>query len=113
MLAILHGSRATGDAHERSDWDIGVFAEHPLSPEDREVLRQSFAAKLHVPVERVDIAELRSASPLLRYRAAMHGNLIEGDRGDLRRFQITAWKDYLNNEKIFDLQARFLTKTLL
>jgi hypothetical protein len=43
----------------------------------------------------------------------MHGNLIEGDRGDLRRFQITAWKDYLNNEKIFDLQARFLTKTLL
>jgi predicted nucleotidyltransferase len=112
MLAILHGSQATGDAHVGSDWDVAVLSDHALTPEERATLRKSFAAKLNVPQESVDIADLRSDSTLLRYRAAMHGRLIEGDPIDFRRFQIRAWKDYLNNEKMFELRSRFLTKTL-
>jgi predicted nucleotidyltransferase len=112
MLAILHGSQATGDSHVNSDWDVAVLGDHTLTWDERAALRKRFAAKLNVPEDSVDIADLRSDSPLLRYRAAMNGRLIEGDPLDFRRFQIRAWKDYLNNEKMFHLRTRFLTKTL-
>ncbi len=112
MLAILHGSRVTHNAHYGSDWDVGVLSDHPLTVDERSALKRVFGAKFHVPDEMVDIADLGSESPLLRYRVAMNGKLIEGDEGDFRRFQVRAWKDYLNNDKIFDLRARFLAKHL-
>lgn len=112
MLAILHGSRATGNTHYNSDWDVAVLADHALNADDRAVLRRSFAAKLRVPDDRVDIADLHSDAPVLRYRAAMDGKLVEGDPLEFRKFQITAWKDYLNNEKMFDLRSRFVRKAL-
>lgn len=112
MLAILHGSRATGHAHVGSDWDVAVLGDDFLTPEERSSLRQVFAAKLTVPESAVDISDLRSDSPLLRYRVAMEGTLIEGAVADFRKFQIRAWKDYLNNEKMFDLRARFVAKAV-
>ena len=112
MLAILHGSRATGDAHASSDWDIAVLLDHPLTWVERSTLREAFAAQLHTLPDSVDIADLSSDSPLLRYRAAMNGRLIEGDPLDFRKFQIRAWKDHLNNEKILDLRRRFVAKSL-
>jgi hypothetical protein len=66
-----------------------------------------------VPEERIDIADLQTDAPLLRYQVATHGKLIEGDPRDLLDFQIRAWKDYLNNEKFLDLQAAFLKKALM
>jgi predicted nucleotidyltransferase len=112
MLVILHGSRATGHANLNSDWDVAVLADHEISRDERGDLRRSFAAKLGAPEERVDIADLYGASPLLRYRAAILGKLIDGDPLAFLRFQLRAWKDYLNNEKIYDLQSRFLAKAL-
>lgn len=40
---VLFGSRATGASHERSDWDIGVLREHPLTPAER--------ARMHAVLE--------------------------------------------------------------
>jgi len=111
-LAILHGSRATGNMHTNSDWDVAVLADHALSWEDRAGLRRIFAEKLGAPEERIDLSDLRADSPLLRYRVAMHGKLIDGDEREFRAFQIRAWKDYLNNEKIVALQSAFLQKAL-
>jgi predicted nucleotidyltransferase len=111
-LAILHGSRATGNANRDSDWDVAVLGGHVLSRDERSSVRRAFAEKLGVTDERVDVSDLRSASPLLRYRVALHGRLIEGDPREFREFQVRAWKDYLNNRKIFDLQAAFLDKAL-
>jgi predicted nucleotidyltransferase len=111
-LAILHGSRATGNASQRSDWDVALLGGTMLGRDDRSRLRRGFAAKLGVPEEKVDVSDLRSDSPLLRYRVAMYGKLIEGSASDFREFQIRAWKDYLNNRKIFELQEAFLHKAL-
>ena len=112
MLVILHGSRATGNIHQNSDWDIAVLTGHAISRDERGALRRSLATKLGAPEERIDIADLYNASPLLRYRAAMFGRMIDGDSLDFRRLQISAWKDYLNNQKVYDLQSRFLAKAL-
>ncbi len=111
-LAILHGSRAAHRANENSDWDVAVLSDHVLNADERSHLRRTFAAKLNAPEEKIDIADLGGDSPLLRYRAAMSGTLLEGTSQAFRRFQIEAWKDYLNNEKPFTLRSRFLKKTL-
>lgn len=110
MLAVLHGSQATGNANENSDWDVAVLRDHVLTTEERAELGRVFALKLGVAEDAVDISDLRSDAPLLRYRVAMHGRLIEGDLQDFRNFQIRAWKDYLNNQKFFSLGTEFLRK---
>ena len=112
-LAILHGSRAAHQAHQNSDWDVAVLGDHLLDARDRSHLRRTFAAKFNVPDDQVDIADLRADSPLLRYRVAMRGTLLEGTREAFRRFQIEAWKDYLNNGKMFNLRSRFLKRALI
>ncbi len=112
MLAILHGSRATGNARPDSDWDVAVLSDHELSREERGTMRRSFARHFGISDEQLDLADLYDAGPLLRYRAAIFGRLIDGDPLAFRRFQVRAWKDYLNNEKIYDLQSRFIEKAL-
>lgn len=111
-FAVLHGSQATGHAHENSDWDVAILRDHLLSTEERAEFRRAFARKLGIPEDALDVSDLRSDSPLLRYRVAMHGRLIEGDPQDFRAFQIRAWKDYLNNTKFVSLGREFLRKAL-
>src|SRR5271166_5785193 len=111
-LAILHGSRAVHQGNENSDWDVAVLGDHVLTAPERSHLRQTYAAKFNVPEEKVDIADLRTDSPLLRYRVAIGGTLLEGTREAFRRFQIGAWKDYLNNGKMFNLRSQFLRNAL-
>lgn len=111
-FAVLHGSQATGSAGKNSDWDVAVLAEKKLDLNDIGDLRLHFAESLNVPGEKIDIADLNSDSPLLRYRVAQKGRLIQGSRPDFIKFQILAWKDYLNNEKFFVLRSRFLNKAL-
>jgi predicted nucleotidyltransferase len=111
-LAVLHGSRTTGSERADSDWDVAVLADHALTGEDRSMLRTAFAAKLSVPEDRVDISDLRSDAPLLRYRVAMHGTPIEGDSREFRAFQLRAWKDYLNNRKMSELRSALVSKQL-
>ena len=73
-----------------------------------------YAAKFNVPEEKVDIADLRTDSPLLRYRVATDGTLLESTREAFRRFQIEACKDHLNNNgKMSNLRSQFLRKALL
>lgn len=111
-LAVLHGSQVTGAAGENSDWDVAVLAEKKLDQNDISELKRQFAGRLNVSGEKIDIADLNSDSPLLRYQVATKGKLIQGDSHDFKSFQILAWKDYLNNQKIFDLRSQFLNKNL-
>jgi predicted nucleotidyltransferase len=111
-FAVLHGSQATGHAHQNSDWDGAILRDHVLTTEERAELRRAFALKLGVREDALDVSDLRSDAPILRYRVAMHGRLIEGDPKDFRAFQIRAWKDYLNNAKFLALGTQFLRKAL-
>jgi predicted nucleotidyltransferase len=111
-LAILHGSRAAHEANENSDWDVAVLGDHALRADERSRLRRTYAVQFNAPEEKIDIADLRADSPLLRYRVAMRGTLLEGTQKAFRRFQIEAWKGYLNNEKVFNIRSRFLRRAL-
>jgi predicted nucleotidyltransferase len=91
-LLLVFGSRARGDAHDRSDWDFGYLAAESFDP----------AALLATLVEalacdRVDLVDLNRASGLLRFRAAREGVLVhETEAGAGNRFRVEAarfWHD--------------------
>jgi predicted nucleotidyltransferase len=111
-LAILHGSRAEHHANEKSDWDVAVLGDHIFDVRERSLMRKAFASRFNTSEENIDIVDLRNDSPLLRYRVAVRGTLLDGTRTAWRRFQIEAWKDYLNNGKFFQLRSRFLKNAL-
>jgi predicted nucleotidyltransferase len=91
-LLMLFGSRARGDAHEGSDWDLGYLA---ASGFDDAALLGHIVEVLGS--ERVDLVDLARASGLLRFRAARDGVLIhETEPGAGDRFRIEAarfWHD--------------------
>ena len=70
-LLVLFGSRARGDAHPGSDWDLGYLAEDGFDPD-------ALMAQLVVTLgdDRVDIVDLARANGLLRYRVAGEGKPI-------------------------------------
>lgn len=68
----LHGSRARGEAHVRSDWDLAYEAvDRPVDPL---ALRADVVDALGT--DRVDVSDARPASALFRFRVARDGILI-------------------------------------
>jgi predicted nucleotidyltransferase len=70
-LLVLHGSRARGDTHQRSDWDFAYLGQADL---DELELRRQLSASLDA--DNIDVADLSRAGGLLRYRVAKDGALL-------------------------------------
>jgi predicted nucleotidyltransferase len=86
QLLVLHGSRARGEAHDRSDWDFAYEADPAFDPDG---MLASLAE--HLNVDRVDLADLGRAGALLRYRVARDGALVfEREEGRFERFWLAA-----------------------
>lgn len=85
-LLVLFGSRARGDATERSDWDLGYVAGPDF---DRDALLATLVGALDT--EGVDLVDLERAGGLIRFRAARDGTpLFERAAGDFARFWFAA-----------------------
>lgn len=83
-LLVLFGSRARGDSHEGSDWDLGY-----LGVADADALRA--ALTLALGTDAVDLVDLGRAGALLRYRAARDGRaLFESAAGVFDDFRVQA-----------------------
>ena len=92
QLFVLHGSRARGDAHERSDWDFAYEADPTFDPD---ALLAALADTLKV--DRIDLVDLARAGALVRHRVARDGVvLFERAPGRFTRFwldAVHAWCD--------------------
>jgi predicted nucleotidyltransferase len=85
-MLMVFGSRARGDAHTRSDWDIGF-----LGAREIDVAALLGAIVEIVGSDRIDLVDLQRASGLLRYRAARDGRLVYEARPRLAdRFRLDA-----------------------
>ncbi|MCR4375326.1 MAG: nucleotidyltransferase domain-containing protein [Acidobacteria bacterium] len=85
-LLVLHGSRARGTAHARSDWDFAYEAERTF---DADQLLAGLADLLKV--DRIDMVDLDRAGALLRHRVAADGVvLFEREPGAFQRFWLDA-----------------------
>ncbi|HEU0087176.1 MAG TPA: nucleotidyltransferase domain-containing protein [Pseudonocardiaceae bacterium] len=95
-LAVLHGSRARGDAAEGSDWDLGVLADDPP-----DLLGLTATLTEILGTDKVDVVDLRRTGALLRYRAARDGiPLLERPAGEFQRFQLEAVQFWCDAEPV-------------
>jgi len=67
-LLVLHGSRATGRSHARSDWDFAFLADAGF-----DALGLHVALTQLLGTDDVDLADLDRASAVLRIEVADHG----------------------------------------
>lgn len=83
-LAVLFGSRARTDAHERSDVDLGVLRVDGRSPSLRALglLRHDLTA--HVAV-RLGLVDLATADALVRFEIARDGVVVYADHEERRK----------------------------
>ncbi len=109
-LLILFGSRAAGRARPDSDWDVAVVADHKLSLEEYGVYIQEAARILDANEDKIDIADMWSASPLMQQFVAKDGKLLRGDPFLFTRFKVLAWKRYLDTAKFRRLRHEALQR---
>ena len=70
-LLLLFGSRARGEARERSDWDLGYLADPGLDPDALLLdLVNAFGT------DRIDLVDLARAGAQVRFRAAGDGRVL-------------------------------------
>ena len=91
-LFMLFGSRARGDATERSDWDFAYVADKSF---DQSALFAELTALLKT--DNVDLVNLSKVSGLLRYRVAKDGKLLyQSQKDQYEKFwlqAVTFWCD--------------------
>ncbi len=107
-LLILFGSRARGDAGPGADWDFGYLADAAV---DAPGLLAALVEALGN--DRVDVADLRRTSGLLRYRAACEGVLVyEASADYFDRYRLQAVQFWCDNAPVFDRGYDEILETL-
>lgn len=97
-FAVLVGSRATGQAHPDSDWDIALQWQPQLQWLDilgkSELLRSEIAQSLGISPIKVDLIDLRSSNLAMRASAAEEGVPLVGDNSVAwARFLRRTWRE--------------------
>lgn len=102
-LVLLFGSRARGDATDRSDFDIGIVFEpgRSVGPGELEDVRRALGGGDHL-----DLINLSTADPLLLRLAAEEGEpRFESQPGVIEEFRLKAHKRYMDTAKFRKLEA--------
>jgi uncharacterized protein len=73
VLAVLHGSRARGDARPDSDVDVALLADAPIDRWKLLELQADLAARLGAEV---DVVDLLTADDVLRVQVVEHGRTL-------------------------------------
>lgn len=92
------GSRAAGQPHEDSDWDIALGWSTDLPWLERvsrtEALRRRLAQGLNLPEARIDLIDLANSNLAMRAQAAEEGIALHGDDTPAwARFLRRTWRE--------------------
>ena len=101
-LIIIFGSAVRDRSTARSDVDVAVLADDAA---DLDAMYLTLAPRLQT--SRLDLVDLRHASPLLAFEVARSGRLLfERSAGLFRQFQSLAFRRYADTKKLRDAQRR-------
>lgn len=102
QLLVLFGSAVKGRAGAKSDLDLAVLCDGPA---DLDTLFLALAPRLRT--DRLDLVDLRRASPILAFEVARSGRLlVERSPGLFRQFQSLASRRYADTRKLREAQRR-------
>lgn len=98
VFSVLIGSRATGTAHDGSDWDIAVQWSHQAEwltvLAETETLRRKLAQAIGTAEEAIDLIDLRRANLAMRASVAEEGLPMSGDDSPAwAQFLRRTWRD--------------------
>ncbi len=110
-LIISFGSRVKGRATNHSDFDFAALdSGTPLSISRHTSISGRLSKKYSINEDKIDLIDLSTASPLLKYEVAKTGRLVEGKPFDFTRFKVRAWKEYLDTAKFRRLREKSMKK---
>lgn len=112
-LIILFGSQVSGKNNVKSDIDVAVLADRPISLAEKASISDQVAKKMNVSSDLIDLVDLSVASPLLQYSVAQNSKIIFGNEDDFLRFKVLAWKKYLDTAKFRSKRKDALRSQLL
>ena len=110
-LFVLFGSYATGQTHTHSDVDIAYRAKQPLTLERESQLALDIS--MIFQQEQIDIVNINTAPPLLRYAIFKSGVLLyEKEPHIFASFSTFAFKQYVESKPIFMEHIRRLKENI-
>lgn len=102
QLVLLFGSVAIGKENPKSDIDLGFLFDN-----DIDLLFLTTRVIQLLRTDRVDVVDLRRASPLLRYSAIRTGKvLFERIPGLFNTFQSLIFRIYIDTKKLREAQEK-------
>jgi len=108
QLVILFGSAAKGLTHSRSDIDLAILGSSPL---DFIGMTNELMALLET--SRIDVVDLRRASPLLAMEIVRSGRLLhERQAGQYIAFCSLALRRYVDTAKLRNAQRELIAHFL-
>lgn len=109
---VLFGSAAQGTLKDSSDVDIAVLkADHTkLTYEDHRTVYELLESLYSTGMRMIDLVDLSTANPLLRYEAVMYGKLLQGNELDFAEYKLFAFKDYIDSQSLLVLEKKIITK---
>jgi len=109
-LILLHGSHVTGKTHPKSDLDIAVLANNPHQAINLFKLTADLINALEV--DKVDLANLTHADPLLLKTVTSNCQLLSGTKSQLDKLQLKAFHRYNNYLPYLKLEHQFVANNL-
>ena len=109
-IIIAFGSQVSGRAVTQSDFDFGVFWERPLSLLERTHISEFLSKKFKINEDKIDLVDLYSVSPILKFEVAKKGRLVEGNTFDFTRFKVRAFKEYQDTAKFRRMREKIMMK---
>lgn len=109
-LIIAFGSQISGRTTPASDFDFAVYSGEVLSLADRTNVSEYISKKLNINEDKIDLVDISSISPILKFEIAKKGKLIEGSQFDFIRFKVRAFKEYQDTAKFRRLREKIIMK---
>jgi len=100
QLIVLFGSLAKGRRSLRSDMDLAFLYDMPF-----DIVQLTNRVSQLLRSDAIDVVDLRTASPLLKYSAMRYGKaLYERSPGIFSSFYSLAFRRYVDTKKLRDAQ---------
>ena len=108
LAAVLFGSTASGKTHKKSDVDIAILAQKPISFKERYNLQVIFTKAFGVPVQKIDIVDIRAANPLLFFMIMTEGEPLFGLSDIHDSLYVSAVKRHIDAKPLYQLDKDYV-----